>query len=183
MSLIDLFGGESARGRLDAAQARLRDLATAEGLEMAHRDRTYNSRLAQELGAWAEEAGRADAFHDAAFQSYFVEAEDISDRAVLLKIVKAAGLDVDEAAEVIDERTHRAAVDADWSRSRAAGVTGVPTFVINGQRVVGAQPLDVLERLVRAGRGRAPFHGPEERRATGSASTSSTEAGECRPGS
>jgi predicted DsbA family dithiol-disulfide isomerase len=43
----------------------------------------------------------------------------------------------------------RKAVDADWARSRALGVTGVPTFVIGRKAVVGAQPYEVLEQLVR----------------------------------
>ena len=47
------------------------------------------------------------------------------------------------------ERKMRAAVDADWARSRALGVTGVPTFVVGRKAVVGAQPYEVLEELVR----------------------------------
>jgi predicted DsbA family dithiol-disulfide isomerase len=46
------------------------------------------------------------------------------------------------------ERRFQAAVDADWQRSRDYGITGVPTFVANGRGVVGAQPYEILERLV-----------------------------------
>ena len=44
----------------------------------------------------------------------------------------------------------RGAVDADWERSRRAGITSVPTFVAAQQRIVGAQPYEALEALVRA---------------------------------
>ena len=48
----------------------------------------------------------------------------------------------------LERRTFRDAVDADWELSRRYGVTGVPTFVVGRQGVVGAQPYEVLEQLV-----------------------------------
>ncbi|MGH8722840.1 MAG: DsbA family protein, partial [Burkholderiales bacterium] len=36
-------------------------------------------------------------------------------------------------------------------KSRAYGITGVPTFVAGGHGVVGAQPYEALEQLVRQG--------------------------------
>ena len=53
------------------------------------------------------------------------------------------------AAEVLEKRTFRAAVDADWKLSREYGITGVPTFVAGHRGVVGAQPYEVIERLVK----------------------------------
>jgi predicted DsbA family dithiol-disulfide isomerase len=40
-------------------------------------------------------------------------------------------------------------VDEDWKLSRQIGVTGVPTFVAGRYGVVGAQPYEALEDLVR----------------------------------
>ena len=74
---------------------------------------------------------------------------DISRPAVLLDIVEHAGLSVDGAREVLERRTFKDAVDADWELSRRYGVTGVPTFVAGRHGVVGAQPYEVLEQLVR----------------------------------
>jgi predicted DsbA family dithiol-disulfide isomerase len=50
---------------------------------------------------------------------------------------------------VLERRTFKAAVDADWAASRQLGVTGVPTFVAGRYGVVGAQPYEVLDQLVR----------------------------------
>ena len=55
---------------------------------------------------------------------------------------------MDAAREVLEKRTFKAAVDADWALSRRYGVTGVPTFVAGRHGVVGAQPYEVLEELV-----------------------------------
>ena len=83
------------------------------------------------------------------FRAYFVEARDISQPAVLLDVVERLGLSVDGAREVLEQRTFKAAIDADWEISRRIGVTGVPTFVAGRHGVVGAQPYEVLEQLVR----------------------------------
>jgi predicted DsbA family dithiol-disulfide isomerase len=110
---------------------------------------TYNSRLAQELGAWADTQPGGEAIHDAMFRAYFVDARDISQRAVLLEIAQEVGLPVDAAREVLDKRTFKEAVDADWKLSRQYGITGVPTFVAGRHGVVGAQPYEALEQLVK----------------------------------
>jgi predicted DsbA family dithiol-disulfide isomerase len=122
---------------------------TAEGLPYGERTMTYNSRLAQELGKWADTQPGGDAFHDALFRAYFVEARDISRPAVLLDVVEQTGLPVDDAREVLERRTFKDAVDADWALSREYGISGVPTFVAGGYGVVGAQPYEALEALVR----------------------------------
>lgn len=119
----------------------------AEGLPYGRRTHTYNSRLAQELGKWADTVEGGGALHDGLYRAYFVDARDIGDDAVLLDVVGAAGLPVEEARAALAERAFREAVDADWEKSRRYGVTGVPTYVAGGFGVVGAQPYEALEQL------------------------------------
>ena len=128
--------------------AHLSQVATELGLPFGTRTMTYNSRLAQELGKWAEEKGRGDEFHDAAFRAYFADGQNIGSRDVLQDLARAVGLSGTDALRVLDEGTYRQAVDADWARSRQAGVTAVPTFMADGKTLVGAQPYEALERLV-----------------------------------
>jgi predicted DsbA family dithiol-disulfide isomerase len=130
-----------------ASFERLAGLMKAEGLPYAERDRTSQSRLAQELATWAVRQG-VFAIHDALFRAYFVDGKNIGDLETLVSIAESVGLSGDEARRVLVERTEKAAVDGDWQRVRAMGVTGVPTFVANGYGVVGAQPYEVLEKLV-----------------------------------
>jgi predicted DsbA family dithiol-disulfide isomerase len=146
-SLADLFAGRNLD--LKSVHAQMKARMDAEGLPYGERTHTYNSRLAQELGKWADTQPGGEALHDALFRAYFVEARDISQPSVLLEIAERVGLPVDEARRVLQDRTFKAAVDADWALSRRYGVTGVPTFVAGRRGVVGAQPYEMLEQLVR----------------------------------
>ncbi len=145
-SLSDLFKGRNVDRKAMHAQMKAR--MDTEGLPYGERTMTYNSRLAQELGKWADTQPGGDAIHDALFRAYFVEARDISQTAVLLDIAGQVGLSVDAAREVLEKRTFRDAVGADWELSREYGITGVPTFVAGRYGVVGAQPYEALEQLV-----------------------------------
>jgi predicted DsbA family dithiol-disulfide isomerase len=146
-SLDDLFAGRNVDRKAMHAQMKAR--MDKEGLPYGERTMTYNSRLAQELGKWADTQPGGDALHDALFRAYFVDGRDISDPAVLLEIASSVGLPADGAREVIERRTFKDAVDADWKLSREYGITGVPTFVVGRQGVVGAQPYEALAQLVR----------------------------------
>jgi predicted DsbA family dithiol-disulfide isomerase len=145
-SLADLFAGRPVDRKAMHAQMKAR--MDAEGLPYGERTMTYNSRLAQELGKWADTQPGGEALHDALFRAYFVETRDISQPAVLLDIVERLGLSVEGAREVLEKRTFEGAVDADWALSRQYGITGVPTFVVGRYGVVGAQPYEALEALV-----------------------------------
>jgi predicted DsbA family dithiol-disulfide isomerase len=134
----------------EAMYQRMKTLMDGEGLPYSKRTHTYNSRFAQELGAWADTVPNGEPLHDALYRAYFVDTRNIGDPAVLLDVVDKGGLPVAEAQAVLVERRFQKAVDADWAKSRAYGVTGVPTFVAERQGVVGAQPYEVLEQLLDA---------------------------------
>jgi predicted DsbA family dithiol-disulfide isomerase len=132
----------------EAMYTRMKGLMDQEGLPYGRRTHTYNSRLAQELGKWADTQPGGAALHDALYRAYFVDARNIGDPEVLAEVAKAVGLPADEARAVLQERRFQGAVDADWAKSRQYGVTGVPTFVAGGYGVVGAQPYEVLVQLL-----------------------------------
>jgi predicted DsbA family dithiol-disulfide isomerase len=149
-SLDDLFRGRNVDRK--AMHASMKARMDAEGLPYGERSMTYNSRLAQELGKWADTQPDGEAIHDALFRAYFVDARDISRMDVLLDVAQSAGLPVEQAREVLERRTFKDAVDKDWELSRQYGITGVPTFVAGRFGVVGAQPYDALVRLVEKAR-------------------------------
>ena len=145
-ALQDLFG--TGPEDIAAKNTRMAALMAAEGLPYSQRSHTYNSRLAQELGTWAETQPGGSAFHDAIYKAYFVDRRNVGDIDVLVEVAGSVGLDTDEARAVLSERRFKDAVDADWAKSGQYGVTGVPTFVAGRTGVVGAQPYETLERLM-----------------------------------
>lgn len=143
-SLAELFAGRD----IAPMKKRLQGLMAEAGLPYGDRTHTYNSRLAQELGKWADSQEGGEAIHDALFKAYFVDAVNISDMDELVRIADSVGLDPEQAREIIENREFEKQVDADWLRSRETGVTGVPTFYANELVVVGCQPYETLEKFV-----------------------------------
>ena len=150
-SLADLFAGRGYD--IPKMQAQMRARMEAEGLPYGDRSMTFNSRLAQEIGAWADTQPGGEAIHDAIFRAYFVDGKNIGDKDVLAELAESVGLSKQAALEVLEKRTFKDAVDADWAKSRQYGVTGVPTFVAEKRGVVGAQPYEALVELVKQVRG------------------------------
>ena len=145
-SMAELYAGRNVDP--EAMYARMKGLMDTEGLPYGRRTHTYNSRLAQELGKWADIQPGGEAIHDALYKAYFVDARNIGDPDALVEIAQSIGLAAEAARQVLAERRFKDAVDADWAKSRQWGVTGVPTFVANRYGVVGAQPYEVLEQLM-----------------------------------
>ena len=146
-TLQEMFG--SGPEDIQAKNDRMRGLMADEDLPYNDRSHTYNSRLAQELGIWAEETQpNAEAYHMAVYKAYFVDNRNVGDPEVLLDIVKASKLDLDAAKDILDNRTFKDKVDTDWNKSREYGVTGVPTFVAGGKGCVGAQPYEAIASML-----------------------------------
>ncbi len=146
-SMAEIYAGRGMDP--EAMYNRMKGLMDGEGPPYGRRTHTYNSRLAQELGAWADTQPGGEVIHEALYKAYFVDARNIGDADVLIEIVESVGLSVDAAREVLENRSFKDAIDADWAKSREVGVTGVPTFVAGGHGVVGAQPYEALEKLVK----------------------------------
>ena len=127
---------------------RLRSTAAELGLPLGKRDKTYNSRLAQELGLWAEAEGVGEAFHMAAFKAYFVEGQNIAQIPVLTDLAATVGLSDKTAEDVLNNRLFKDPVDQDWEESQRLGISAVPTFLMKNDRVVGAQSYELLENFV-----------------------------------
>lgn len=126
----------------------MKQLMADEGLPWGERTMTYNSRLAQELGAWADTKPGGEALHKLLYRGYFVDNLNIADTSTLVSLAEQAGLDAAEADRILSERTFSETVDRDWERARQLGINGVPTFVSNELCVVGCQPYEILMRFV-----------------------------------
>lgn len=144
--MLALFPGREQQ--ITGFQQQMKSLTEAQGLEYGDRTRISNSRLAQELAAWADMQPEGEALHKALYRGYFVDGRDIGDVDVLVELVEVAGLDATAARQVLESRSQSGRVDADWQRSREEGVTGVPTFISAGLAVIGCQQYPQLLRFV-----------------------------------
>jgi len=129
---------------------RLKQAADEAGLPFGDRLKTFNSRLAQELGKWAESKDKGDSFPHAVFEAYFADVINIAKIPVLVDIAASVGLPREESEAVLVKRSFKAEVDEDWRLSQKNGITAVPTFLMNKDRLVGAQPYEMLEGLMEA---------------------------------
>ena len=126
----------------------MRRVADELGLPFGKREKIYNSRLAQEVGKLAQKKGLGEDYHRALFKAYFADCINIAELKNLEVIGEQVGLDKSEIREVIGSRTYRDEVDEDWQRSRQIGINAVPTFMLNGASLVGAQPYSNLSNFL-----------------------------------
>ena len=70
------------------------------------------------------------------------------ERADLLAYAQEVGLDLAQSIQAIDQRRYDARIDADGKAASDAGITGTPTFVVNGYELIGAQPFANFRRVI-----------------------------------
>ncbi len=137
------------RGRANGSEERLKQMADAYGMDFASTKRIYNTRLAHEATEFAREQGRGNEFHRIIFRKVYAEGEDPSNWEVLRAAAAEAGLDADAMQRAVEAGAYTENVAEQVQFAYQIGVSGVPTYVINGRyAVVGAQPYDVFARVI-----------------------------------
>lgn len=103
----------------------------------------------------AAHAGRAAAlqdkfweFHDAMYADQPPPNSGQVDEAYLVDVAERIGLDVPRFRKDLFSGDVAAAVAKDFREGLSRGVNGTPAFFLNGQMIVGAQPLDVFVRAI-----------------------------------
>ena len=140
-----------AEERWKMMQARLREQAAQEGLEMANRPKVSNTHEALAASAWAqaEDPGRFPAFHEALFEAYFAEGRDLGRREVILETAEACGLDRDALEAALEEGRLDPVLEETTREARRRGISGTPTYVFGDRHgAVGAQPVSHLRRVL-----------------------------------
>lgn len=123
------------------------------------------------LHPWAESAARAtecaarqdpDAFWSM-YNSFFRGQKETSIENVEAKAeeyASAANLDVEKFLTCLRGRETAEQVQADVAEAAAVGVSSTPTFIINGQKVVGAQPIESFQEIIEQEVAKAPSEQP-----------------------
>jgi predicted DsbA family dithiol-disulfide isomerase len=82
------------------------------------------------------------------------EHQDALRKADLLRYADELGLDVDRFKEDLTSRAFASRVESDVDSADLSGVSGTPTFFVNGRRHHGAFDLRSLKAAVKAERAR-----------------------------
>ncbi len=106
------------------------------------------SKRAAEAASCAHAQGRFWEYHDLLYTNQRGENSGYLSSQTLKRFATQLGLDQAAFDRCLDGGAYRGAVEADFSEVRRLNFNGTPTFLINGQRVVGAQPFSVFESVI-----------------------------------
>jgi protein-disulfide isomerase len=94
----------------------------------------------------ANEQGKFWQMHDKIFEEQKTTPQFSAND--LKKWAAAIGLDTAKFNQCLDSEKYAKRVSDDLNSGQAAGVSGTPTFFINGQKVVGAQPYENFKQVI-----------------------------------
>ncbi|HEY2016973.1 MAG TPA: thioredoxin domain-containing protein [Bryobacteraceae bacterium] len=101
------------------------------------------ARVAAEASHCAIEQGKFWEFHDRLFKN-----DPESTQAGLNRIAKEVGMDVAAFEACSTSGKYKSLVQTSAQEGTGLGITGTPTFFINGRILVGAQSLDAFVRII-----------------------------------
>jgi len=127
--------------------------AAAVGYEInfPEQPRIYNTFDAHRLIHWAKEFDQQTELKLSLFKLFFQDHGNPSAEADLLGCVKAVGLDVNKAKEILNSDLYKSDVQAALTDARQKGITSVPTYIFDEKYVVtGGQPKDTFIKVFEA---------------------------------
>jgi predicted DsbA family dithiol-disulfide isomerase len=154
--LANKFGGSD---RVTQAHDRLVGLGQDVGIDFRWAGkRRVNTFDAHRLTAWALDVAGPEVQHDLhqrLFRAYFTDNADVADHSVLAGLASDAGLDRDEAGQVLATGAYADTVRAEERQASEHDIHAVPTFVIEGRWIIpGAQDVDTFVELLSRARER-----------------------------
>jgi protein-disulfide isomerase len=108
------------------------------------------SRDAAEAAYCARDQGKFWEMKDILFANSLGEDEGYFAMPRLEKMAEAIGLDLAQFKDCMKSNTFLDQVEQELADGLAAGITGTPSFLINGELIVGAQPLSVFQEKINA---------------------------------
>ena len=106
---------------------------------------------------WAAEAAECAAdqnkfweYHDKLYDSQSGENQGAFNKDNLKKFAEELGLDTSAFNECLDSGKYTQLIQDESSMASSIGVRSTPTFLINGQAVVGAQPYEIFQQTIDA---------------------------------
>ena len=92
----------------------------------------------------AQAQGRFWEYHDLLYKN---QSGGFSDER-LLELAREAGIDLERFESDLASGRYEAAVARDFQEGQQRGISGTPTFVINGEVLAGSHPVEVFEDAI-----------------------------------
>lgn len=152
MNLADRFPAAGVASMYE----RLGQMGAPYGVRFGQLSILANSKLALEASEFARDYGDFHAFHNVVFKAYFTDGKNIGDLQTILSLAQSVGLNQVALRQALDEHRYANRLSEAQAAGAGYGVTGTPTFIINGKySLVGAQPIEVfrnaLQKLLNEG--------------------------------
>jgi predicted DsbA family dithiol-disulfide isomerase len=132
-------------------ETRVSDAGREDGIEFRFDriERTPNTFDAHRLIWLAGREGVQNEIVEKLFRAYFIDAEDVGSLSVLKRVGTESGLDAGLVEELLSGDLGAGEVTADERNARAQGVSGVPTFFVDGVPIAsGAQKPELLASVL-----------------------------------
>jgi predicted DsbA family dithiol-disulfide isomerase len=147
--LTKKFGSpESYRGNA----SRVAEAAAEEGLtyaldKIARQPNTLDS---HRLIHWAGKRGKGPEMKQRLMDLYFTEGADLTDRETLVRAAADVGLSPEMVRPLLESEEDVEEITLTADAAKQAGISGVPTFIIDGKYVIsGAHPSETLAQVIR----------------------------------
>jgi predicted DsbA family dithiol-disulfide isomerase len=148
--ITEKYGSTAEQSAASRAMIRSRGAEVGFTFNMSEESRIYNTFDAHRLLHWAGTIGRQQELKLALFRANFTDGANVSDHGVLVEAAFTAGLDGDQAREVLALGRYAEEVrnaELEWT---SRGIRSVPAIVINGKWLIsGGQPAETFEQALR----------------------------------
>jgi predicted DsbA family dithiol-disulfide isomerase len=148
--IAEKYGSTAEQSAASRAMIRSRGAEVGFTFNMSEESRIYNTFDAHRLLHWAGTIGRQQELKLALFRANFTDGANVSNHGVLVEAAFTAGLDGNQAREVLASGRYAEEVrnaELEWT---SRGIRSVPAIVINGKWLIsGGQPAETFEQALR----------------------------------
>ena len=111
---------------------------------IVHPERLPNTRRVLAMAEYARAQGKLEELRRAGMEAHWRHGNGLESDDDLRTIAAGVGLDAEAALQAADSAHFQGEIDRKLAEAAAQGVTGIPTFFIGDEAVVGCQPYEVL---------------------------------------
>ncbi len=131
--------------RLPAVKEHMKQFAARFGVTgIVHPERLPNTRRVLAVAEYARVQGKLEEFRRAGMEAHWRHGNGLESDDDLRVIAESVGLPGDDAVAAAEDPRYVAEIDRKLAEAAREGVTGIPTFFIGDEAVVGCQPYEVL---------------------------------------